>query len=134
MTLLEAIEICLNENGRTFEDVLWIGCKEFYVDKENFKQLAAKVNDKSAESWNPAYQIPVDLMLVGKDFIITRDPSEPEALDERPKCLQQLRMYQILPRPTEQKELKTLLSSEITHKVYEDRYDGVWGTKMIEYT
>lgn len=59
----------LKENGKTFEDVLFIQGQDFKVTKENFEIVAKKTNYDSGFG---AQRVATDLVLVGDDWWIER--------------------------------------------------------------
>lgn len=67
--LLEDLTDILKKNGKTLDDIVWIGCQDFYITKENFFELA------NAEYWARAYytQTAIDLLIVGDDWWIKRE-------------------------------------------------------------
>ena len=72
--LKETIEI-LNENGKTESDVLWVGrgfgtlnMKEYKTTWEDFKEKA----DFEYDDGYGGNEIPMDLIIVGKDFWLER--------------------------------------------------------------
>lgn len=58
----------LKENGKTFDDVEWIGRDDFEITKENFKNISHFCYD----SGYGGQEVANDLKLVGKDFIMIR--------------------------------------------------------------
>ena len=54
--------------GKTFEDIIWIGCDDFQITKENFIKLADTVYDNESSE----QEVANDLVLVGKDFWFSR--------------------------------------------------------------
>lgn len=64
----ETIEF-LEENGKTFEDVLFIQGKDFKVTKENFEIVAKKTDYDSGFG---AQHVATDLVLVGDGWWIER--------------------------------------------------------------
>lgn len=64
----ETIEF-LKENGKTFEDVLFIQGEDFKVTKENFEIVAKKTNYDSGFG---AQHVATDLVLVGDGWWIER--------------------------------------------------------------
>ena len=58
----------LEENGKTFDDVEWIGGDDFEITKENFKNISHFCYD----SGYGGQEVARDLKLVGKDFIMIR--------------------------------------------------------------
>ena len=58
----------LKDNGKTFDDVEWIGGDEFEISKENFKRISNFTYDDGYGFQDVAE----DIKLVGKDFIMIR--------------------------------------------------------------
>lgn len=74
----------LNNNGRTYQDILWLSINNTRFDWEDFKRLADK-------DYNPL-EINNTLQIVGKDFIMTWSKNETdgewwfmEVLPEKPE-------------------------------------------------
>ncbi len=64
----ETIEL-LKENGKTFDDVLFIQGIDFKITKENFESVAKKTDYDSGFG---AQRVATDLVLVGDDWWIER--------------------------------------------------------------
>ena len=58
----------LKDNGKTFDDVEWIGGDEFEISKENFKRISNFTYDDGYGS----QEVAEDIKLVGKDFMLIR--------------------------------------------------------------
>lgn len=58
----------LEENGKTFDDVEWIGGDDFEISKENFKRISNFIYDDGYG----CQEVAEDIKLVGKDFIMIR--------------------------------------------------------------
>jgi hypothetical protein len=67
MNLAKETQAVLKENGRSKNDILWIGCREFKID--NFWEVAAKTDYDNGYG---SQEIASDLIIVGKDFIMRR--------------------------------------------------------------
>lgn len=67
MYLLESLAACLKENGKSLDDIQWVGCKEFSIPIDNFLELAARIQDHFGAD------IAIDLVVVGNDFWVERD-------------------------------------------------------------
>lgn len=67
-TFWEETIASLEINGKTFDDVEWIGGDEFEISKENFKRISNFTYDDGYGSQDVAG----DIKLVGKDFIMIR--------------------------------------------------------------
>ena len=63
----ETIDV-LKDNGKTFDDVEWIGGDDFEISKENFERISNFTYDDGYGS----QEVANDLKLVGKDFIMIR--------------------------------------------------------------
>ena len=58
----------LEDNGKTFDDVLWIGCRDFKISKEDFKLLA----NVEYDSGYGAPEVAQDLLIVGDGWWMER--------------------------------------------------------------
>lgn len=67
-TFWEETIAVLENNGKTFDDVEWIGGDDFEITKENFVNISHFCYD-SGYGWQ---DVANDLKLVGKDFIMKR--------------------------------------------------------------
>lgn len=63
----ETLEI-LKDNSKNFEDILWIGTINYYVDKEKFKEIA---NIEYDDSYG-AQEVAKNLIIVGNDWYLER--------------------------------------------------------------
>lgn len=61
VNLLEETKEALERNGRTFDDVLWIGCRDFRIPVERFMELADDIYDSSYGG----VEVASDLIVVG---------------------------------------------------------------------
>ena len=66
--LKETIDV-LNDYELTFDDVLWIGCDDYTISIEQFKELANNTYDKGYG----APKVAIDLKIVGKDWWLERE-------------------------------------------------------------
>lgn len=69
MNLWEETLDTLNENGSSWEDVNFISCDGFRIEKNNFKDVATNTD------YNNGYgkqEIASDLKLYGNDFVMIR--------------------------------------------------------------
>lgn len=64
ISLLDSLNLCLEENGKTLDDVRWVGCKDFYIPLWNFIALA----DKFPFDGYSQGKIPEDILVVGDDW------------------------------------------------------------------
>ena len=67
-TFWEETIAVLKGNGKTFDDVEWIGGDDFEITKENFRNITHFCYDRGYGCQDVAN----DLKLVGKDFIMIR--------------------------------------------------------------
>lgn len=58
----------LKDNNKTFEDILWIGTRNYYVEKEKFKEIANIEYDNGYGGQEVAY----NLIIVGDDWYLER--------------------------------------------------------------
>ena len=66
--LLEETIKDLHDNNKTFDDVIWIGNDEVYIDKEIFMKRA----NKKYDSGYGGNEVDLALKIVGKDFWLER--------------------------------------------------------------
>ena len=88
--------ICdLEDHGKTFDDVLWIGCTDFKISKEVFKRLA----NVEYDSGYGAPEVAEDLLIVGDGWWMERgdyDGAEWWAWKEPPKEPEETRVVSTL--------------------------------------
>jgi hypothetical protein len=80
---LETIEV-LQKQGKTIEDIVWAGCKQFKIPVEKFLEIANRYYDNGFGG----QEVAMDLIVVGKDFWLERhdyDGSEWWEYKEMPK-------------------------------------------------
>lgn len=65
--LQETIEI-LKENGKTKDDIIWFGCKDFQIPIEDFEKLT----NVEYHSEHGSVEVALDLIVVGKDLWLER--------------------------------------------------------------
>lgn len=58
----------LEQNGKTIDDIIWIGCEQFRMDVKTFWNLA----DTEYDDGYGAPEVATDLLIVGKDFWLER--------------------------------------------------------------
>lgn len=58
----------LEQNGKTVDDIVWIGCENFRIDIKTFWNLA----DAEYDDGYGAPEVATDLLIVGKDFWLER--------------------------------------------------------------
>uniref|UniRef100_UPI003F57B290 hypothetical protein n=1 Tax=Staphylococcus shinii TaxID=2912228 RepID=UPI003F57B290 len=68
ITLLEQTKNELNANGKTMEDVEWVGCKEFMITKDLFQKLA----DVEIDEEGSIEDVYLDLVVCGDDWWLER--------------------------------------------------------------
>ena len=68
MNLLEETIEILNDNGKTIEDIEWIGTSKHFVDKEK----ALKLFDCYYNNGYGAQKVATNLLVVGKDWWLER--------------------------------------------------------------
>ena len=66
--LKEETEEVLEENKRSWDDIIWIGSQYGYIDVEDFKDAA----DQDYDSGFGEQEVAKDLIIVGRDFIMKR--------------------------------------------------------------
>ena len=85
----------LSEHGRTMDDVLWIGCKDFRIPIERFLELADDIYYNSYGG----VEVAADLMVVGDGWWLSRweyDGSEGWEYNEPPKMPEEVRDVECL--------------------------------------
>lgn len=68
INLLEETLTVLKRHNKTYEDIVWVGSEDGYIDLEEFKKIANVYYDNGYGST----EIPTDLIIVGKDFFMIR--------------------------------------------------------------
>ncbi len=68
VNLLEETISILKANGKTKEDVLWIGNNEVYTDWESFEKVA----DVEYDDGFGVEEVARDLLIVGEDWYLSR--------------------------------------------------------------
>lgn len=92
--LEETIEI-LKEHNLKLDDIVWIGCENFYVSLEGFKKLS----DTKYDSGYGSPKVAEDLIIVGKNWWLERHEYDGSEWWEFKK---------IPPKPNVKKKLKAL--------------------------
>ena len=90
VNLLDETIEALEENGRTFDEVLWIGCRDFRIPIGRFLELADDIYDSSYG----LIEVAGDLMVVGDGWWLSRweyDGSEGWEYNEPPKMPEEVR-------------------------------------------
>ncbi len=128
MTLYEFTLICLKENKKDFNDIVWIGCRDFQITKENFITAS-----KNIEPDKPYFisTLPEDLIIAGDNFWLSR----PVLYNEDLKSLNDIWIFNQMPiMPKIQKQIKTLSSSELSYEekkyYYEKFKPDYWKVKL----
>lgn len=101
----------LEEHGKTFEDVKWIGNKNFYVDIDKFMELA----DTEYNSNYGCEKVANDLIIVGSNWWLERneyDGAEWWEFKQMPK------------KPKKELELKALTSNQAEKNNPNHYYSG----------
>jgi len=107
MTLYDYTKICLQENGKTFDDIIWIGNKKFQIEIEDFIRLSQQLEMDPVPLVNRIYlkSIPEDILIVGEDFWLER----PVYYDAMFENLTDLWIFNTMPkRPVFYRKIKTL--------------------------
>lgn len=66
--LAETLDI-LNENGKSKEDVLWVGGHDYHFSWNDFEEIAEKTDYDAGFG---AQEVASDLIIVGEDFWLER--------------------------------------------------------------
>lgn len=84
MTLFYYTVQCLEENGKTLEDIIWIGNKDFRIDINEFIKysMLLEMNNVPLKSYIRLKSIPIDIVIVGKDFWLSRPIFYDESFSE----------------------------------------------------
>jgi len=69
INLLEETMTMLAEHGKSEKDIVWLGCNDFQITWENFKEVAAKANYDNGYG---SPQVAQDLKIVGINFEVLR--------------------------------------------------------------
>jgi hypothetical protein len=100
MNLLEETEEVLEEHGKTFDDVLWIGGDDFTISVDDFKTLA----DREYYNGYGSPEVAIDLKVVGDGWWLERyeyDGAEDWAFKTMPE------------KPKEERKIKRVITNEI---------------------
>jgi hypothetical protein len=100
INLLQETTEELMTHNKTWNDVLWIGCADFTISVENFKEVANKEYDNDYG----APKVAQDLKIVGVDWWLERyeyDGAEEWVYKSYPK------------KPLEQKLVKRVITSNV---------------------
>ena len=108
MNLLKETEKILKENGKSFDDVKWIGNKDYYIDIDKFIEVA----DTEYDDDYGGAKVALDLIIVGKDWWLERAEYDGlEWWDYRKK----------IKKPKKKLDLKNLTVNQ-----YEEKNDGIY--------
>jgi hypothetical protein len=66
--LTETLEV-LTKNGKSEKDIIWLGCDDFQITWENFKEVAAKADYDNGYG---SSQVAPNLKIVGNGFVMIR--------------------------------------------------------------
>lgn len=69
INLYQEINTALASNGKTFEDILWVGTKEFYIPTEAF---LAKAQEVYYDQERGCPEVGIDLLIIGADWGLRR--------------------------------------------------------------
>lgn len=109
-TLYDVTLDCLKENGKSFNDVRWIGCKDFSIDINDFIKYSKNINSRTKDVLSV---IPRDLVIVGDDFWLERiEFFEDLLMDTIYDC------WKYKEKPKKPKENRTIYSLNINDSVY----------------
>ncbi len=70
MNLYDCTLLMLHKHNKSFDDIIWIGCNEFCISKEDFIHHSKEINFDSL-SLELDY-IPHDIVIVGENFWLSR--------------------------------------------------------------
>ena len=84
MTLFYYTVQCLEENGKTLKDIIWIGNQDFRIDINEFINYSMQLEMDSVplKSYIRLKSIPIDIVIVGKDFWLSRPVFYDESFSE----------------------------------------------------
>lgn len=97
--LLKETEAVLKEHGKSFDDVVWIGCEEYQISVVSFMSLA----DQEYEDGYGAPQVATNLVVVGNGFWLEREEYDGSEWWE---------YKEPIPMPIETRDVKSLFASE----------------------
>lgn len=66
--LLEETKKILQENNKTLDDIIWVGCEDFSIPTEDFLKLANDIYDAGFGGC----EVCLDLIIVGNDWWLER--------------------------------------------------------------
>ena len=101
----------LEEHGKTFEDVKWIGSENFYVDIDKFMELA----DTKYNSGYGSTEVALDLMIVGSNWWLERAEYD---------GMEWWEFKQVPKKPKKELELKALTSNQAKKNNPNNYYSG----------
>lgn len=68
INLLEETKRVLKRHGHTLSDIVWVGCKDYRIETEQFIELANVLYDDGYGS----QEVATDLLIVGADWWLER--------------------------------------------------------------
>lgn len=71
LNLLAETEKFLQENGKSWKDVEWIGNRNFRISIDNFKEVADHFYNNRGDA-----SVAIDLLIVGRNWWLERDCNE----------------------------------------------------------
>lgn len=106
MTLLDLTIKCLELNGKTMNDIKWIGNKNFRIEINDFIKFSKKLNLEICRFDSVDLDtLPTDLVVVGDDFWLAR----PILYTEDCQYLSDVWIFNTMPEmPDTIKKIKTL--------------------------
>lgn len=109
MTLYDYTLECLKNNGKDFDDIVWIGCESFCITKENFIALSKKTHPDNLYAVS---SLPEDLVLVGDDFWLSR----PVLYNENFSSLNDIWIFNKKPTmPQQTRTVKVISTQELSY-------------------
>lgn len=135
MTLLQAVRNCLTSNGKTINDILWIGGDDVYIEKSLFIEIATSIEDNGFDS-SVAYGLPINLVIVGTDFWIGINPSDDECADKRAPLFKILNYYTMPQKPEKAITISTMKNTDIPSYWEKNQIasNGLRGIKLIDFS
>ena len=122
MTLLYYTVQCLEENGKTLKDIIWIGNQDFRIDINEFINYSMQLEMDSVplKSYKRLKSIPIDIVIVGKDFWLSR----PIFYDESFSELTDLWIFNTMPEmPDTIKKIRTLSAKYLPKNVEWEKFN-----------
>lgn len=106
MTLLEITKECLELNGKTINDIKWVGNQNFHIDINDFIRFSKNLNLEICRVDSVDLNtLPTDLVVVGDDFWLAR----PILYTEDCRYLSDVWIFNAMPEmPDTVKKIRTL--------------------------